>query len=374
MNSNDLQIWKNSWINVGQISLWGYGQMGKIYLNALRNQYDIKCIIDNDLSKNGLNDKGIPVVHPDLTYIRNQKIVITTYYDQIKEQLTKQGLKEYVDFCDVRTFISCISWFERKEIVLSKLHISITTACTLNCKYCNMYTPFHKKAPIMYSFEQIKEQLDSLFGVVNKVIRLVLLGGEPLLNRDLYKVIDYLQSKYSKQFDMLEIVTNGTIIPDKSLIKALQHPNILVSMSDYNLSQSYKDEFLKVKDSLTGNDINIMVNANLEWKDFSFPYSNLNLSDEQAYINMNKCNPPFRGFNDFKFYFCHIVWSADKAGIYKEKPTDYINFSTLTTEEKEKIVLMNICCFDNCYNSLCNACGGCSDLNNKFISTGEQAL
>lgn len=76
-------------------------------------------------------------------------------------------------------------------------------------------------------------------------------------------------------------------------------------------------------------------------------------------------------FNDSKFYFCHLVWSSDKAGISKEQPDDYRPEQNQGAVCKESIVLMNMCCFDNTYNSLCKDCG-CSNLNQKYIKTGEQ--
>ncbi len=371
MNNSTLEKWKKSWIGEKNIVLWGYGQTCRYFLDEFKEHLSIEAIIDNDISKNGTVVNGIPIVHPDHIDLHDKKIVVTTYYEDICSQLEKEGLKEYTDFCDIRTFICGKSWFENNQVVINELHIAITTGCTLNCKYCNMYMPFHKKVTT-YSFEEIKCQIDLIFKFIDRIVKLVLLGGEPLINRELSEVIEYLQSSYSGKFDKIEIITNGTIVPNESLISVLKAPDIVVTMSNYDLNDTYRNKFTDIRNILDENGIITAVNKDLRWKDFSFPYSNLNLPDEQAYKNMHKCNPVFRGFNDSKFYFCHLVWSSDKAGISKEQPDDYIDLSKSGPSAKESIVLMNMCCFDNTYNSLCKDCGGCSNLNQKYIKTGEQ--
>ncbi len=375
MDISLLDQWKKSWIGEKNVALWGYGKTCRYFLSDLKKTLNIEYIIDNDKDKEGTVVDDVPIIHPDSIDLHGKRIIVTTYYQQICQQLKQKGLREFIDFCDIRMFISGKSWFEYNKVILNELHISITTACTLNCKYCNMYMPFHKKSIVTYSFEEVKSQIDLLFRFTDKVVKLVLLGGEPLVNRDLSKIIEYIYSAYPQKFDLLEIITNATIIPDEQILKAFRNPGIIINISNYNLNAAYTDKLNKIKDILDKNNINTIINTDLQWKDFSFPYSGLGLSDEQADINMHKCNPDFRGFNDSKFYFCHLVWSADKAGLFKERSSDYVDLGAENVEEsdkKEKMVLMNMCCFDRCYNSLCKECGGCSDLNQKYISVGEQ--
>ena len=372
MEQIDIEKWKKNWLDK-KIALWGYGKTCRTILKNFKTSTEVECIIDNDKEKNGTVVNETPVIHPDYINLHEKKIVVTTYYNEISKQLKNAGLVENVDFCDIRNFLSLKDWYKNKKVCLYELHMAITTACTLNCKYCNMYMPFHKKHAIIYTFEEIKEQIDCLFTYVDRIVRLVLLGGEPLINKDIDKIINYLYEKYHNRFDILTITTNGTIIPNEDTIDAIKKSNTVISISDYNLNDSYSEKLINLKNILDQNRIESTINKSLEWKDFSFPYNPLNLSEKQSYINMNKCNPIFRGFNDNKFYFCHIVWSADKAGLFKEQPTDFINFLEPSECIKEKIVMMDNCCYEDYkFNALCQKCGGCSELNQKFISVGEQ--
>ena len=376
MNYIDLKKWKNNWGKVNDIYLWGYGKNCKNHLDYLKSKVRIAGIIDNDRTKTGTRNDGILVVHPENIDLKGKKIVVTapsSGYEEICEQLTALGFEEYIDFCNVMLFISARAWFVENKVVLSKVHISITTACTLNCKYCNMYMPFHKGNVITYSFEQVKEQIDALFTKVDKVINLDLLGGEPLINKELPKIVTYIYSQYYDRVNTVSIVTNGTIMPSKELMDVIRRHAVRVNMSNYRLDGQYNTKFIEIKNMLEERSIKVLIDESLQWKDFSFPYESLELSDEQAYENMCKCNPIFKGFNDYKFYFCHLVWSANKAGIYKEQQQDYIDFRQQDDNIREKIFMMNICCFEDNYVSLCKYCGGCSNMNQKYISVGEQA-
>ncbi len=377
MNTKDFNLWCDEWKNVKKIMLWGYGKICSLHMSDLISKFEIEAIIDNDKSKEGFTPEGIQIAHPDNIDLHGKRVVVVSAYDDVREQLMEMGLEEYKDFCDIRLFVSGRAWIDDKKVCLSELHISINTACTLNCKYCNMYIPFHKKHAVIYSFDQVKEQFDLLFKFVDKIYNLIILGGEPLINKDLSKIIDYLYENYFDYFEEVEVCTNGTIIPDEQLIKSLQRPKNLVSISDYSLDDAYREKFLKIKNLLDENNINnkwiTTFDTHVQWKDFSFPYEPLNMSEEKAYENMCKCNPFYKGFNDSKFYFCHLVWSADKAGIAQECPQDYIDFTSLKSEDREQIVKMYVCCFDdNKYVSLCQKCGGRSKLNQKYLKPGVQ--
>jgi hypothetical protein len=236
-----------------------------------------------------------------------------------------------------------------------------------------MFMPFYKKKCYNISYNDILKDFETLFKYVDKISKLVLLGGEPMLHKEFTQIIEFLFNTYSEKFDVLTIITNGTVLPKDELIDVCKrYKNIIISISDYNLNNSYSVKLNKVESCFEKNGIKVERYKNLEWKDFVFPYDKINLSNEEAYINMNKCNPMFRGYNDSKFYFCHIVWSANKAGLHKEQPHDYVDFSQVNENTREKVVMMNICCFDDKYISLCKDCAGCSYLNQRYIPVAEQ--
>jgi hypothetical protein len=84
------------------------------------------------------------------------------------------------------------------------------------------------------------QSVDKLFVLVDFVEKLTLTGGEPLLNKELSKLIDYL-CQYRNKIGFVEIITNGTIIPNGTLIIACQRfANIEFLVDDYGPDVSTK--------------------------------------------------------------------------------------------------------------------------------------
>lgn len=374
MKSEDLMRWRQEWQDVTHIAVWGYGKNFQLHLNELKENYKIDTVIDKDPLKAGSwAEETIPIIFPDVNALKKKKIVITTHYEEIRSQLLDIGMQEYIDFCDIRLLVCAGGWYRHHKIILSEVHIAVTTGCTLNCRYCNMFMPFHKDHVERIPIEKLKKQLELLFVYVDKVINLVLIGGETLLYEELDGALEYIGNYFSDKVENMEIVTNGTVYPKPGLLRVLRKEDVLVSMSNYHLNDGYNEKFNQIRSALTENKIRVSVNQNLEWKDFSFPYKKLHLPDDLAYKNMDLCNPVFRGFNDSKLYFCHLVWSADRAGLHEEQSTDYIDFTEITREECEKIMKFNVCCHEKEYVSLCRECRGCSSMNQKVIPVGVQA-
>ncbi len=124
-------------------------------------------------------------------------------------------------------------WHNKIDVPLFEL--VLTTRCTLNCESCNnLMQYFSTQTAYTCSFEGIIKTLDFLFKNVSSVRQLNILGGEPLIFKDLDKVIDYLnQEEKVKAFN---VVTNATIKPKEQLLKALfnaRHKSF-VNISDYS--------------------------------------------------------------------------------------------------------------------------------------------
>lgn len=86
------------------------------------------------------------------------------------------------------------------------LYIEIATKCNMNCNYC----PSQSRTGKLLSFEKFKEIIDRFDDYPIKTVNLIGLG-EPLLNQDLQKIVDYV---FDHNFYMT-ITTNGTIFNEK---------------------------------------------------------------------------------------------------------------------------------------------------------------
>jgi hypothetical protein len=122
---------------------------------------------------------------------------------------------------------------------LLNLSIQITTKCSLKCKLCCTYTPYIK-SPQHYSYENITNSLERFFLAFDRIGRFSMAGGEPFLHPQLPELVNFF-SKYSSKMNMFEIITNGTVAPDKQLLKALSGTNKMdIMVDDYGPNLSIK--------------------------------------------------------------------------------------------------------------------------------------
>jgi MoaA/NifB/PqqE/SkfB family radical SAM enzyme len=82
------------------------------------------------------------------------------------------------------------------------LIFELTNKCNLNCKWCGV-----KKGSSVLSFSRIKSVIDR-----NNPKYVEFTGGEPLLRKDIFKLIDYCKSKGM----FVSINTNGTLINERN--------------------------------------------------------------------------------------------------------------------------------------------------------------
>ena len=100
---------------------------------------------------------------------------------------------------------------------LPHLDLIITEICTLNCKYCGSLMPYYT-APRNFQYD-LTNALDELLSSNCYVGELDIVGGEPLVNP---RVIEHICDTYSdcERIGVFEMITNGTIVPDKSVVES----------------------------------------------------------------------------------------------------------------------------------------------------------
>ena len=139
---------------------------------------------------------------------------------------------------------------ENKNIVLPKLDFIITTRCTLRCKNCSSMIPKYKEH-IDLTFDDFKKDLDVILDNVLKLNLINISGGEPLLHKEIDKIIDYASQK--EKADMIKIITNGTILPNEKLLETVKKYNdkVFFFISNYGVNPDVKpklrtEEFIKL--------------------------------------------------------------------------------------------------------------------------------
>ena len=104
---------------------------------------------------------------------------------------------------------------DTRDRAVRDLRISVTDRCNFRCIYCMPKSVFDKDYPYLarselLSFEEI-ERIARLF-VAHGVNKLRITGGEPLLRKDIEKLIERLARLPVE----LTLTTNGALLPQKS--------------------------------------------------------------------------------------------------------------------------------------------------------------
>lgn len=103
---------------------------------------------------------------------------------------------------------------------LTHTTITVTHRCTLKCKLCASYSPHFSPTP-HFDIDLLKRTVDAYFETVDFVDKFTMSGGEPLCHSELDQLVTHLH-RYANQIGTAEIITNGTLVPPKALVEALQ--------------------------------------------------------------------------------------------------------------------------------------------------------
>lgn len=179
------------------------------------------------------------------------------------------------------------------RVDVPQIEIVLTTKCSLRCESCaNLMQYFSNDKQFSTDFAHIKANLDTLLQQVDSIRLFNILGGEPLLFKELPQLIDYLTKE--PKIKAVELITNATIPFKDELLQSLQHPKVRVAMSDYSSNQAltkilHQQEIIS---SLQSHNINYIVRDSTSvWKDIGKIYKR-NRSQEDVRRNYLACKMP----------------------------------------------------------------------------------
>ena len=152
----------------------------------------------------------------------------------ILAKIIKQFIPKSVDNLGVHTRLWC------GKVDMPYFEVVLTTRCTMRCESCgNLMQYFSSKNQYTCSIEKILETLNAIFEVVDSIGLVQILGGEPLLFKDIVKVVERLDKE--PKVKAFGIVTNGTIKPKEDLLMSLsKSKKFCFNISDYRSSPNLK--------------------------------------------------------------------------------------------------------------------------------------
>ena len=234
------------------------------------------------------------------------------------------------------------------KINLNRTTFKITSLCTLKCKLCLAYIPYYKN-PSNLNFETAKKVLKSYFEVVDMVGTFSITGGEPLINKELPKILEETLKYQSQIQNTVDIVTNGTLnFSDDLLRVCTKHKDkIRIIISNYGPLSAKIDNIVKV---LKINNINHRIEEYFDKKTMKYggwlDYRNHDLkhrSQDEIDNQARSClfrQGRYYDLNFTELHPCSRSFWRMKNNIIPDDKTQYIDLlDDSSIEEKKKLLL-----------------------------------
>lgn len=276
-------------------------------------------------------------------FIQNNDICFEEIsFDKLAVEDYKKKYQYYVD-----------EYQKDDEIILPTFDLCISEVCNLRCKDCSALVPYLSKRNT-YSAEDIMEDFKKIGKVVNHIIELVIVGGEPFIYKELDKLLYFFQSQ--EYIDEISVVSNGTVFPSETAVKALQLSKVRVRISDYDLETQ---KINQLKAFFEENHINYYIQKLDFWLDMGQPVKRNYDPVELAQLFRDCAFSRSQGLLDGKIYRC-----LHAAEIYKlneveiKENEDYIEIRNNSKSFDELKKDLKHYLFDIDSIVLCDYCSG----------------
>lgn len=368
-----------SWENLNRLIIYGFGKSGQANTNMFLKEFEVPFIIDNNAAYKGKMYRNIPIInleqYRDIQKPEDKIVIIASggAYLSIKESLAQIGKHENIDYVGMDTFVNEWYWRFHHKVCLGRVTVSVTTSCTLNCRYCNMFIPYFKDSEA-FDVRILCEDADLFFSLVDYVTSFTVVGGEPFLYKELATYLNYIEERHGDKIGNLQIITNGTILPNEEVLFVVKKWDIEVRISDYTEIVPYRkrlDDFVRL---LEDRAIDYVVFKQDMWLDFGLPNEKINMgnSEEELRRHMLSCNSMCHLIYNGYYYYCSRAWCAEKAGLFCLEDGDKIDLTELAKKPsgKEELLHYHMGNMKNGYLSYCKVCRGYRT--DKMVKAGEQ--
>lgn len=241
-----------------EIIIYGAGLVAHLIYNSLKNrgrvEADYFCTsfepehVDKSTHLTVLNRES-------LRFHKNALIVVAlgitfsekTYKD-IEEYVIASGISKENLIIETHDWIikEAKPYIDKDgKLNVYTLSFHVTKQCNLKCKMCGqlLFGPVKRRS---FPEEQIIHDTDVIFDLIDYIQVMKLIGGEVLTYAKLDELIVYL-NQYKNKIGLLEIYTNGAVIPKKSLLDAIVNyqGDIQVTISDYGRLSIAKETWVE---------------------------------------------------------------------------------------------------------------------------------
>ena len=332
------------------IIVWGTGLIGRILFHGLEKKRIMVSAFADSFRKEEFC--GRPIVKPDdlLKWYQKENIIIligvTAKRKEVEDILESLKINRYYDAWNfieslvreddelrranfgewqIREYYLMYKWqiHNPQKLWVRSIDFMVTERCSLKCKDCSNLMQYYKH-PVNCDLDLLKKSFDRFLDKVDRIGELRIIGGEPLMHPDFYKIVQWY--KDCDKIGKIGVWTNGTIFPSGEIRELLRVGKVRMRFSDYgNLSYhlQYWIEYCEKEN------MDYEVNSMDEWHDLG-ELKKRNCSEEilKGIYECCECrNLPT--FLNGRLYNCPYAANADNLHAMHRKDAlwDFIDFS-----------------------------------------------
>jgi len=372
------------------VAVFGTGNFGSLTKLALnQKQIKVNYFIDNNFNNWGKKFEGIETISAkdilkknslpniliaslNFKYIRRQlkDLGIHYFYDVDflfnNFDITKASTKWSIDRCKVQLDLYNYSVNATREIDklnVNSIDLVLTEKCSLKCKNCSNLMQYYEQ-PIDNDLELLIKSFDNFIEAVDYCYEVRMIGGEPLMYKNINKVIEHVLSK--KNIGNIIIYTNGTIVPKGDKINIFKNPKIYFKISNYG---SHSRNVEKLEKILSENHIHYITERVTTWQDCAKidDFKRTDTLNKEIFGNccVNETLTMLHG----KLYLCPYSAHVENLKIIKPKVKEHVElFSSNKNNLKTQIRDLY---FGKEFLEACRICNG-RDHNVASIPAAEQ--
>ncbi len=353
------------------VFIYGFGLAGK-WLSA-NISGKIKGFIDTDSKKVGRDFNGIKVysVLESQKLCTSNSILIVTVVDiqdvmsiveriphgkwhalglylnntVVEKSPTAEESEKFIEY-SLKAVEDCHKgYFAKDKLFLRSIDVVITERCSLKCKDCSNLMQYYE-APVNISFEEIIDDFEDLTKAVDHVYEVRLIGGEPFMNKDIYRIIKYISE--SSKITKLVIYSNAMIPIKHDQVDILRNKKIVFSLTDYGkLSKNTK----RVIDSLDSMGVAYRLHPPENWTDSGTIHNFNRTVEEQKKLFSDCCGKNLLTVTGGKLYRCPFAANADRLRAIPDDETNFVSVNASPDEIKNYVTEIE-------YIPACNYCKG----------------
>lgn len=370
--------------NVNKIYLYGASDNAKEFLECLNNaldRFDGGCrdldiyFVDRDENKQRDLFLGTVVLSPD-EFVRGFNVtnsIVINCVTEVRQDEVWKILEEIVtgrkidayNMYEFYRYLSLFIYYRYNKFYLHLVDFYLHTYCNLNCEGCFVQT--YRGVRIRISESDIKRNLDLLFEKADYIDTITFGISEGFLGGNgLIEALNYLNVNYPDRYQKVDIVTNGTLIPDEELLQELRAMKVRVIVDDYRENVELANEkYPIVIKKLKENNVRFIELKRDHWDESAFGEKKIDENHQKLSDKINRCVNHAKGFpyigygnGECRIYSC--VFQAINAYLHlvDEQESDFLILRDSSPIEILEFILGYS---QKGYLSACESCKGIFD-------------